>query len=148
MRKILFATLLGMALLLKSFPTPAEPDHPHSHPSAGVKNNPLLEEMAILDEVFREVVSAVSLGEGERVRAALEKMHGVMEKTHAGVHEGEVVLRRNGGRMAEFVALDRAFHGRLEELVEAGEANDWKRMLSLTQELLGRCVECHRTFRE
>lgn len=149
MEKTVFgATLLGLALLLPAPLPAAGPAHLHSHPSAGQKENPLLEEMAILDTVFREVVSAVSLGEGERVRAALEGMHGTMEKTHAGAHEGTVVLRRNAGRMAEFVALDRAFHGKLEELAEAGGTNDWERMLTLTRELLNRCVECHRTFRE
>jgi cytochrome c556 len=49
--------------------------------------------------------------------------------------------------MKEFVKLDVKFHEKLEALAQAGERNDQEKMLSLTKQLLDRCVECHRTFR-
>jgi cytochrome c556 len=109
--------------------------------------NPLIDEMAALDAVFREVVSGVALGDGRRVHEALAQMHGTMEKTHEGVHRGTVTLRKNADRLKDFVAQDRQFHGRLEELAKAAHQNDQGAMLSLTKDLLDRCAACHRDFR-
>src|SRR5690242_17123795 len=69
----------------------------------GAGTNPLIEEMVVLDSVFRKVVSAVVLGEGEKVRKAIHSMEGAMEKTHEGIHSGKVTLPRNNDRMKEFV---------------------------------------------
>lgn len=107
----------------------------------------LVEEMVVLDRVFRDVVSAVALGDGTTVRSALTSMHGTMEKTHEAVHVGTVSLRKNPGRLKEFVELDKTFHARLESLTHAAKKNDQNAMLSLTKELLDRCVGCHREFR-
>lgn len=110
--------------------------------------NPLLEEMALLDNAFREIVSAVSLGEGERVHNALETLHGTMEKTHAGVHSGAVRIPKNADRTAEFVNMDTEFHGDLEALAQSAQTGNQKDMLSLTKKLLDGCVNCHQTFRK
>ena len=123
-----------------------------SHVGAGPEpshhgGNPLREEMEKLDQVFRDVVSGVALGDGARVHEALEQMHGTMEHTHEGMREGSVKLGKNADRAKEFVAWDRQFHARLEHLAAAAHANDQQSMLKLTKELLDRCVECHRTFR-
>lgn len=109
---------------------------------------PLIEEMVKLDAVFREVVSAVALEDGRRVHEALEKMHGAMERTHEGVSRGTVVLRKNAGRLKEFVDLDRRFHARLEDLAHAAHRNDGAAMASLAKELLDRCIACHKDFRQ
>ncbi|MBS1234600.1 MAG: hypothetical protein H6R43_316, partial [Nitrospirae bacterium] len=77
-RKLIFsviAVLSVMALpVVPSLSTAARdmPSHSHGGPDAG--GNPLIEEMLILDDVFRRVVSAVSLGQGEKVHAALESL--------------------------------------------------------------------------
>lgn len=110
--------------------------------------NPLMEEMVILDGAFREVVSAVSLGDGARVHKALESMHGTMEKTHEGLHSGSVKIPRNSDRLSDFVQMDKEFHGNLEALAQAAHANDQQAMLVLTKKLLDGCVNCHRTFRD
>jgi hypothetical protein len=123
----------------------------HSHesqPSAtsGTGANPLVEEMIILDNAFREVVSAVAMGDGERVYKALHAMHGTMEKTHAGVHEGKVKIPKNADRETEFVQMDIEFHEDIEGLAEAGKRKDQQKMLALTKKLLDGCVNCHREF--
>lgn len=110
--------------------------------------NPLIEEMVTLDAVFRDVVSGVALSDGRRVHEALEKMHGTMEKTHEGVKHGTVTLKKNANRMSEFVEQDKQFHGKLDDLAKAAHKNDGSAMLSLTKELLDRCVKCHRDFRK
>lgn len=110
------------------------------------EENPLIEEMLLLDTAFREIVSAVALSDGERVLRALEPMHGTMEKTHEGVQKGTVKILRNAHRMEDFVRMDTDFHHNLEELAEASRRNDAKQMLSLTKKALDACVECHQTF--
>lgn len=118
--------------------------HGHAVSRAG---NPLIEEMIKLDAVFREVVSGVAMGDSRRVQEALEQMHGSMEKTHEGVDRGTVVLRKNPSRLEEFVEQDKQFHATLEDLAHAARKNDAAAMLSLTSDLLDRCVRCHRDFR-
>jgi hypothetical protein len=126
-------------------------DHNEKHHADGQNNehsgNPLIEEMVALDAVFRDVVSGVAMSDGHRVHGALEKMHGTMEKTQVGVKHGTVTLKKNASRLNEFVVLDKQFHGRLEDLAKAAHKNDSSSMLSLTKDLLDRCVRCHRDFR-
>ena len=115
--------------------------------SASQSGNPLIDEMVKLDAAFREVVSAVAVSDGTRVHRALESLHGAMEKTHEGVHQGTVKIPKNAGRIKEFVAMDKAFHAKLETLDEASRKNDEKAMVKLTKEVLDGCVRCHSTFR-
>jgi len=103
--------------------------------------------MVILDRVFREVVSAVSVGDGARVHLALESMHGTMEITHEGVHSGSVRIPQNSDRLNDFMRMDKDFHGDLEALALAADANDQQAMLALTKKLLDECVNCHLTFK-
>lgn len=110
--------------------------------------NPLVEEMVILDGVFRDVVSGVALGDGGKVHKALESMHGTMEKTHEGVHHGTVTIPKNANRVNEFVKMDKRFHHELEALAHAAEKNDTREMVKLTGRLLQGCVKCHETFRK
>ncbi len=142
---VLFATCISMPVILYA----GQDAHQHSHNKKQIPpdKNPLKEEMIILDGVFREVVSAVSLGDGERAHSALEPMHGTMEKTHEAVHTGSVKIPRNCDRLDEFVQMDKEFHGNLQALARAAHANNQQEMLSLTKKLLDGCVKCHRTFR-
>jgi len=146
-----FATFL-IALSFATLPavmSAGQDVHKHSHhEKSHSAANPLIEEMVILDGVFREVVSAVSLGDGEKVHEALHHMHGTMEKTHEGVHAGAVKIPKNAHRVDEFVKLDKEFHGNLEALAHAAHENNQKEMLSLTKKLLEGCVNCHQTFRK
>lgn len=116
---------------------------------AGISSGqtPLIREMGILDTAFREIVSAVAVGDWARVAMAIESMRGTMEKTHEGVHTGTVKIPRNAGREKEFVRFDRGFHRDLEKLGNAATANKKKKMLSLTKKLLDGCVRCHAIFK-
>lgn len=123
-------------------------EHSHQEKQIPQGENPLMEEMIILDGVFREVVSAVALGDGKRVLTTLESMHGTMEKTHEGVHSGLVKIPRNSDRVNEFVQRDKEFHANLEGLADAARTDNQKEMLSLTKKLLDGCVHCHQIFRK
>jgi len=152
-RTIISACIGVSALMILSFSAfggSHNTEHKHEHtaqPGHEHAGNPLIEEMVILDGVFREVVSGVAMNDGHRVHEALEKMHGTMEKTHAGVSHGTVTLKKNADRMSEFVAQDKQFHTKLEDLAKAAHKNDGGAMLTQTKDLLDRCVKCHRDFR-
>jgi len=145
--------LFSAILLLAEIPTLAWSQHPahapHPQHAATVQSgaNPLIEEMMILDRVFRDIVSAVSLGDTEAVHKALEPMHGTMEKTQVGVHAGTVTLRKNADRITEFKNMDLVFHAKLDALGRAAHHKNQKEMLRITKQLLEGCVQCHTKFR-
>lgn len=149
-KKIAAGLVLGLMAAVPAVYAAMSEGHDHSkmHAAADSGANPLIEEMVQLDEVFRSVVSGVALGDGERVHAALESMHGAMEKTHEGVHAGKVTIPKNPGKVKEFVKMDKDFHAKLETLAHAAHKNDQKKMLALTKQLLDGCVSCHQMFRK
>lgn len=125
-------------------------DHSHHKVSQQAETsspNALVEEMRALDGVFREIVSAVALGDGHKVHQALETMHGKMEKTQEALHTGHVKLRKNASKAAEFERMDKEFHANLEKLAGAAHKNDGPNMTLLTKKLLDGCVSCHKQFR-
>jgi cytochrome c556 len=119
----------------------------HSEHKAASSTGALIEEMKALDAVFREVVSAVALGDGHRVHLALESMHGKMEKTQEALHAGEVKLRKNASKAALFERMDKNFHADLESLAKAAQMNNRQKMTAFTKKLLDGCVACHSQFR-
>jgi len=149
-KKIAAGLVLGLLAAVPAVYAAVHEGHGHNKMHAAADNgaNPLIEEMVQLDEVFRAVVSGVALGDGERVHAAIESMHGAMEKTHEGVHAGKVTTPKNPKKVKEFVKMDRDFHAKLEALAHAAHKNDQKKMLALTKQLLDGCVSCHQIFRK
>lgn len=151
--KKIFAFTMCIAMFIPwVFPSAADAGDGHHRSEkvsvADAGETPLIEEMELLDGVFREVVSGVAVGDGEQVHKALQSMHGAMEKTHEGVHEGTVKIPKNADREEEFIQMDKTFHRDLERLAQAAHQNDWQGMLSITKSLLDMCVQCHREFRE
>ena len=162
-----FAAALACLLFVPALSTAAEHGHsshhkgqeitapadssaviPEKEPAHGWTRNPLVEEMRQLDSSFREIVSAVALGDGGRVHKAIEIMHGRMERTQEAIHSGEVKVPRNPGRVKEFIALDREFHSNLERLAHSAEADNRPKMLLYTKKLMDGCVKCHTVFKK
>lgn len=138
-------------LLLAGFPSRLcyAHDEPHVHGSAQPPaTNPLIEEMLTLDNAFRDIVSAVALGDTAKVQSALQSMTGAMEKTHEGMHTGTVTLPKNASRSKEFIERDKKFHEKLDALDRAARRNNQREMLRITKQLLDGCVQCHQTFRK
>jgi len=109
--------------------------------------NPLIEEMRTLDVAFRDIVSAVAIGDGRRVNKSIDSLHGLRERTHKAVETGMIRLPRNQHRLKEFLKLDERFHTELELLSKAAHKNNQRKMLILTKKLLDGCVNCHRVFK-
>lgn len=156
-RIVYFAALISFfalpAALIAADVHQHAPMHDHAAAPAPAQTgtnpaNPLIAEMQQLDSVFREIVSGVALGDGERVHKAIETMHGTMEHTQEALHSGEVKPPKNADKLKEFEMLDKEFHKNLESLGEAAHANDQKKMLGFTKKLMDGCVTCHSTFRK
>ena len=153
MKRILWESIFFFTLLLLAgFPPQvcfAHDEHQHTaHEPAPPSASPLIEEMVALDSAFRNIVSAVALGETDKVHAALETMNGAMEKTHEGMHAGTVTLPKNASRSKEFMERDGKFHEKLDALDRAARRNNQREMLRITKQLLDGCVQCHQTFRK
>lgn len=150
-KKIFFVGASAIILSLPLSAVSAEQDqHKGTHAVHGEASgaDALIEEMRKLDGVFREVVSGVAVGDGHRVHSALESMHGAMEKTQEALHKGEVKLKKNADKAAEFERMDKAFHHNLEALAKAAHHNDGQKMTAFTKKLLDGCVSCHSKFRK
>ncbi|MDA8098926.1 MAG: hypothetical protein M0042_04810 [Nitrospiraceae bacterium] len=129
--------------------------HEHMHsassattPESPSTGNPLIDEMLQLDTAFREIVSAVAVRDSKRVHAAIHSLHGTMERTHEGVHQGTVKLEKNAAKLGTFVSMDKHFHAELEMLAVDAEKNNEKGLLMRTKKLLDGCVQCHAMFRK
>ncbi|MBI5970949.1 MAG: cytochrome c [Deltaproteobacteria bacterium] len=115
--------------------------------AAHAADNPLFAEMLFIDKAFRDIVSAVALGDTDTVVKAVESLHGAAEKTKAAIAEGGVKLRKNADRMKEFERLDKEFHKNLGILSEAASKKNRPKMLATAKRLLDGCIQCHQTFR-
>lgn len=147
--KNLSALFLAFLLCAPGIASAADDHHRHDHQTAakGASTNALIEEMRQLDAAFREIVSAVALGDGHRVHMAIDSLHGTMEKTQEALLHGEVKLRKNASRVKEFERMDHEFHVDLESLAKAAHSSDIQKMSGLTKKLLDGCVNCHTVFR-
>lgn len=149
MKKFLFAvTALAIAAPATIYAAQGH-DH-HAAAAAGHKatGSELKEEMYQLDKAFREIVSGVALGNGQRVFKAIHTLHGKREATQHALHEGKIKLPKNQERANEFEEMDNEFHKDLELLASAAKKNDGPKMAALTKKLLDSCVSCHNTFRK
>ncbi len=119
-----------------------------SQQSAPPKQNILVEEMITHDIAFGKIVSAVALGDSDKVHKAILSMHGTMDKTLEGVRTKKVILPKNPARIPEFIDMDLKFRAKLEALDRAARHNNQREMQRITNMLLAACVKCHQTFRK
>lgn len=121
---------------------------PHAHgapapPPAGV--SPVQHEMRLLLAAVQQAVEGVALGDVRQVPAAFHQVHAAKEATAAAVMAG--AWRPAQGDLAQFQALDEAFHGKLEPLVEAAARDDVPATGEALAEVIRQCDGCHRAFR-
>ena len=118
------------------------------HTCTGSDKSADRKEMTALDAAFRDIVSAVALGDTEKVHRAIESLHGIMEKTREDMHAGTVTLPENAARIKEFTERDAKFHEKLDALDRATRRKNQREMLRITKQLLDGCVQCHQNFRK
>jgi len=119
----------------------------YSQPASPTQN-PLLEEMTTHDKAFGIIVTAVAIGDSEKVHSAIETMRSSIEKTRTGVQAGTVTLPKNAPRFKDFLEMEQKFQNKLDALDRAALHHNQREMLRITNMLLSACVKCHQMFRK
>lgn len=104
-------------------------------------------EMRLLNEALRDSVTAIGYGQLGAIPEALHRVHHAREQTEHALEAGSYTLRKNAGDVKAFRALDEAFHGELEKLVEKANANDPAGVGTQLGVVLSKCDGCHSRFR-
>lgn len=115
--------------------------------SSPTSRNALVEEMLAHDSAFGKIVSAVALGDSDKVHKSMMSMHSSLDKTREGVRSGDIPLPKNASRISDFIDLDLKFRAKLEALDRAARHHNQREMQRIVSLLLSDCVKCHRTFR-
>jgi hypothetical protein len=122
-------------------PLPASPDE--LPPGVNAVQN----EMRLLHEAMRDSVSALALGTLSTIPERLHVVHRAKGLTEKALEAGTYTLPKNPGGLAAFKALDESFHGELETLLKAANANDPTATATALGNVMGRCEGCHAQFR-
>ena len=137
-RSLLLATLLLAA---------ACPRHNSPSSVSAPIGNAVQVEMQLLTVALESAVRGVGVGDVRPVEHALHQVHVAREATAAALASGSYRPKRNADRLADFEALDTAFHAHLESLVTASRANDIPRTVEALGAALSACQGCHSQFR-
>lgn len=123
----------------------AHAHHQHHAPPPAEGVSPVQHEMRLLLAAVQQGVEGVALGDVRAVPAAFHQVHAAKEATAAAVRAG--AWRPVQGDLAQFEALDEAFHAKLEPLVEASARGDVPATGEALAEVIRQCDGCHRVFR-
>ena len=145
------AVLLPALLLSLASPLYSAQDHHEEHvghdKEAISSDNPVKNEMRLLDEAYKNLLDALLLDKPETIEGPFHAVHKAKMATEKALHEGRVKLPKNGDKLDEFVRMDEAFHDKLKRLLEAARKKEKKAISDSTHEILDGCVQCHRMFR-
>lgn len=117
-------------------------------PSATASSNPVQYEMQLLTGTLERAVRAIGLGDVRGIAHDLHQVHGAKEATEAAIRDGKYRPPRNPDRVDRFLALDVVFHGHLERLVKASNANDVAGVAAAFASTMQSCQGCHTEFRK
>lgn len=109
--------------------------------------NPVQHEMQLLTGALERAVRAIGLGDVRAIAHDLHRVHAAKEATEAAIREGKYRPPRNPERLDRFRELDVAFHGHLEQLVKASNANDVPATAVAFASTIQGCQGCHAEFR-
>ena len=137
MKKIVIAFAFLLSAILSVGP---------SSPSMAT-DNPLKEEMRLLDDAFKNLMDALILNKPGIIEEPFHAVHKAKEKTEAALHSGKVKLPKNHEKLEDFVEMDEAFHEKLKKLIGASRKRDMEKIKTITHDILDQCVECHEAYK-
>lgn len=108
--------------------------------------NAVQNEMRLLNHAFHKSMTAAALGDVSIIPGLFHEVHQARGLTDKALADG--TWKPAKGDLAEFKAMDGAFHGELEKLVHAAQANDVTAVVDQLDRLLPSCVACHTAYRE
>lgn len=124
---------------------PAPPAAAGADCAAPTGANPVQTEMRRLECALAQAVVAIGRDDLPAIAHQLHVVHAAKEATAAAIAAGTWAPAT--GDVKAFVALDEAFHGELEALVEASMARDHGSAAAALGRTLGACQGCHAAFR-
>lgn len=110
-------------------------------------DNPLKQEMRLLDDAFKNLIDALILNKPGIIEEPFHEVHKAKEKTEAALHSGKIKLPKNHDKLEAFVEMDEAFHGKLKELIGASRKRDMEKIKTLTHHILDQCIKCHEAYK-
>ena len=116
--------------------------------STASESNPLVVEMKALDTAFRDIISAVALGNGKKVQQIVAATRGAEARIQQAPRDGTMKLPKNAGRVKDFLDRNHNFFDKLDALERAARHNNQREMQRITTLLLNACVQCHQTFKK
>jgi hypothetical protein len=108
--------------------------------------NAVQNEMRLLNHAFHKSLTAAALGDVSIIPGLFHEVHQARGLTEKALADG--TWKPAKGDLTEFKAMDGAFHGELEKLVHAAQANDVTAVVDQLDRLLPSCVACHTAYRE
>jgi len=117
-------------------------------PTTTAPTNPVQHEMQLLTGTLERAVRAIGLGDVRGIAHDLHQVHGAKEATEAAIREGKYRPPLNPDHIDRFLALDEVFHGHLERLVKASNANDVAGAAAAFASTMQSCQGCHTEFRK
>jgi cytochrome c556 len=109
--------------------------------------NPVQNEMQLLTTALEGAVRGIGLGDVRAVEHDLHRVHLAKEATGAALQSGSYKPPKNPDQLERFRALDEAFHGDLERLVDASHRNDVPGTAAALGTVMQACQGCHSEFR-
>lgn len=108
--------------------------------------NAVQNEMRLLNHAFHQSITAAALGDVSIVPGLFHEVHQARALTDKALADG--AWRPAKGDLAGFTAMDQAFHGDLEKLVQAALHNDATAVVDQLDRMLPSCIACHTAHRE
>jgi hypothetical protein len=133
---------------------PGEPRHdgegggaPTSLADLPEGTNAVQHEMRLLDEAMRTTLTLLANRELEAIPAQILRVHPARQITEEAIAAGVYQPPKRPDELAEFQALDDAFHDDLKALLAAAERDDLDAATDAYADLVRGCTSCHQAFR-
>ena len=113
---------------------------------AATPANPVQLEMRLLSDAMRSAVDAIAAGDVRALPGKLHAVHIAAGDTSSALERGEYTPPSGADQLADFIALDEAFHRHLIKMVKAAKKNDVAATAEQFGMLMNRCHGCHQKF--
>jgi hypothetical protein len=115
--------------------------------AAGPPPNVVQTEMRLLTQILEATVRGIGANDVSAIDEQLHQLHAAKEATGAAVKSGAYKLPKNADQVAQFEAMDEAFHEHLGALVSASMKNDVPAAAEALGQIVRGCPGCHVVFR-
>ncbi|MBI5560432.1 MAG: hypothetical protein HY883_04095 [Deltaproteobacteria bacterium] len=116
--------------------------------AASAEENPLKEEMRLLDGAYKTLIDAIALNNPGIIEGPFQEVLDAKPRTEDALKSGNIKLPKNNDKMLMFESLDEEFHRNVKVLMESSKKGDMKMVEMMAHKLLNGCIHCHGNFRQ